>query len=149
VADLRGRSDGDCVEAMLAVTDAGHRDALAGAAVAAGKLAPGYRAAPAPANSRAALAARLRPLRRSGVLPDYPLGSDFTDVEQRIVRALAWLKPRAATRRGRLALVARALAAPAADDPDAMRRMGLASPAGFAGRLEARMLALALAGTRD
>ena len=40
----------------------------------------------------AALRATLGPFRRAGLLPDYPLGCDFTVEEQRLVRALAWLR---------------------------------------------------------
>ena len=149
VADLRGRSDGDCVQAMLAVTDAAHRPALAAAAQAAGKLAKDFRLAGAPANSRAALSARLRPLRRSGVLPDYPLGSDFTPVEQRLVAALAWLQAATATRAHRLRTVLAALAPNDHRDDEALQRMGLAATGSIGERLEARLLRLALARTRD
>ena len=148
VADLRGATDGDCVEAMLALTDAAHRPALAAAAAAADKRAPGRDLPPAPRNTRAALRARLVPLRRSGVLPDYPQGSDFTEVEQRLVRALAWLKHATATRRGKLATVLGALASPATRDEEALQRMGLQEPAGAGEWLESRLLARALAATR-
>src|SRR5690606_19126152 len=48
VAELRGRSDRDCVAAMLAIADAGFQDELAGKARRAGKIeddfeAPGRR----------------------------------------------------------------------------------------------------------
>ena len=142
IADLRGRSDEDCIRAMLAITDAAHQPALADSARAAGKLA-GDHAIASPGNTAAALSHRLAPFRRRGVLPDFPMGSDFTDVEQRLVRALGWLKPRASGL-GRLALPLRALAGGAAADPEAMARMGLTAPRGLAERVEAGVLALAL-----
>jgi hypothetical protein len=71
------------------------------------------------------------------------MGSDFSPVEQRLVRALAWLKPRAAGV-AKLRLLAQALAGGAADDAEAMARMGLDTPHGLGERLEARVLALAL-----
>ena len=142
IADLRGRSDEDCIRAMLVITDAAHQAALAGAAHAAGKLGEG-RALVIPGNNAAALSRRLAPLRRSGVLPDYPMGSDFTEVEQRLVRALAWLKPRAAGI-AKFNLLLRALSRGAPTDPEAMARMGLDAPRGLGERIEARVLALAL-----
>jgi acyl-CoA hydrolase len=142
IADLRGRSDEDCILAMLAITDASHQAALAQTAQAAGKLAR-EKAFARPANKPDALSARLAPHRRSGVLPDFPMGSDFTEVEQRLVRALGWLKPRASGL-GKLTLTLRALAGGAVADTEAMARMGLAAPQGLAERLEARVLALAL-----
>jgi len=142
IADLRGRSDEECVLAMLAITDAAHQATLATTARAAGKLADGPALAD-PGNSPALLSQRLAPHRRSGALPDYPMGSDFTDVEQRLVRALGWLKPRAAGL-GRLKLMLRSLAASGPHDAAAMARMGLDAPGSLAERAEARVLALAL-----
>ncbi|WP_026816929.1 acetyl-CoA hydrolase/transferase C-terminal domain-containing protein [Arenimonas composti] len=147
IADLRGRSDEDCVRAMLAITDAAHQPALAKQAVAAGKLAPAH-ANVAGDNQPEALAARLRRFRRSGVLPDYPMGSDFTEVEQRLARALARLRARTATRRGRLRAIAAALFAPTPDDAEALARMGLDRPSSVGERIEARLLRWALAGER-
>jgi len=142
IADLRGRSDEECVLAMLAITDAAHQATLAKTARAAGKLAEGP-ALLEPGNSPALLSQRLAPHRRSGALPDYPMGSDFTEVEQRLVRALGWLKPRAAGL-GRMKLLLRSLAGTGQPDAAAMARMGLAAPASLAERAEARVLALAL-----
>jgi hypothetical protein len=127
---------------MLAITDASHQAALAESARAAGKLARDSPFAN-PANKPDALSARLAPHRRSGALPDFPMGSDFTDVEQRLVRALGWLKPRASGL-GKLTLLLRALVGAGAGDPDAMARMGLEAPRGLAARVEALVLALAL-----
>jgi acyl-CoA hydrolase len=148
IADLRGRSDGDCAAAMLAITDAAHQAALARDAIAAGKLAGDFSLPPAlSANRRDRLAARLRPLRRSGVLPDYPMGSDFTPVEQRLARALGWLKAQTQAAPGRMRILAAALASGATDDAEAMQRMDLAAPKGWRERLDARLLAYALTRT--
>lgn len=147
VADLRDRSDGECVAAMLAIADDAHRPALAAAARAAGKLAAEAVPAPAPRNTRAALQARLAPLRRTGVLPDYPQGCDFTAVERRLVRALAWLRAATAGRGARLRTLAAALAPNPHRDDEALARMDLVAPAGLGDRLQARLLRLALART--
>jgi acyl-CoA hydrolase len=151
IADLRGACDEDCVIAMAAIADAAHQDGLLAAARAAGKLRAGF-APPAAwrANTAADLAGRLQPFRRSGLLPDYPLGSDFTPVEQRLVRALAWLKAATATRSGTLRTVLAAVPGSdgrRTDSASALERMGLAAPRGLRDRLHARLLRLALART--
>ena len=143
IADLRDACDEDCVLAIAAIADARFAPALLGAAKRNGKL----RADAAPDTSRNT-AARLReamaPFRRDGLLPDYPLGSDFTPVEQRLVKALGWLKGATGSTRGKLRTVLRALRAKTGDT-EALQRMGFAS-AGES--LNARLVALALEATK-
>jgi len=148
IADLRGRNDEDCVLAMLGLTDARFQHALAGPARAGGKLGAAA-ALPSGAvnNHPGKLTERLAPFRRDGALPDFPMGSDFTPVEQRLVRALAWLKQQTARPAGKARMVARALVTAARGDAEAMQRMGLDRPTGLAEKVEARVLALALART--
>ncbi|MFY2763610.1 acetyl-CoA hydrolase/transferase C-terminal domain-containing protein [Arenimonas sp. MALMAid1274] len=148
IADLRGRSDGDCAQAMLGLADVRHQATLLAAAKAAGKIDAGFAPPQAWArNDCDDLAARLRPLRRSGVLPDYPMGSDFTPVEQRLAKALAWLKSNTTGGRKFLTL-ARAIATRSPADDEALARMGLNAPSGFGDRLQGRLLRLALSETR-
>ncbi|HEX5693360.1 MAG TPA: acetyl-CoA hydrolase/transferase C-terminal domain-containing protein, partial [Arenimonas sp.] len=145
IADLRGRSDQDCTRAMLAITDAAHQPGLVQAAQAGKKLPRDFSLPSAWAdNRRESLSRRLHALRRNGVLPDYPMGSDFTPVEERLAKALGWLKARSARPRDRIGLVVRALASRSTPDPEAMQRMGLASPSGLSAHVEARLLAYAL-----
>ncbi len=146
IADLRGRSDQDCVRAMLAITDVAHQPGLVLAARAGGKLPKDFTLPLGWAdNRRESLSRAMHALRRTGVLPDYPMGSDFTPVEERLAQALGWLKARSARPRDRIGLVVRALMARPPQDPDAMQRMDLASPTGLTARIEARLLAFALA----
>ncbi|KRA51549.1 acetyl-CoA hydrolase/transferase C-terminal domain-containing protein [Pseudoxanthomonas sp. Root630] len=148
IADLRGKNDEDCVIAMGGITDARFQPALVERAKREGKLRSGFHA---PGhwidNTPVHLSARLRTFRHDGTLPDYPLGSDFTEVEQRIVKALGWLKANTATSWKKIATVAKALVA-RPDDEAAMARMGLEAPANVGERIEARLLALGLRETR-
>jgi len=94
------------------------------------------------------LAAALAPFRADGSLPDYPLGSDFNEIEQVLVKALGWLKANTQTRGDKLRTVWAALRQPAGDgDAVYLQRMGLQAPKDFAERLDARLLRLALART--
>ncbi|MCF7223352.1 acetyl-CoA hydrolase/transferase C-terminal domain-containing protein [Marilutibacter chinensis] len=145
IADIRGATDEDCIAAMAGIADARFQQSLVGSATRAGKLSPGF-ALPARArdNTPGWLCAQLAPLRHDGTLPDFPLGSDFTEVEQRLVRALAWLKSATANRTGKLRTLLAATFAPPARDAEAVERMALDRPRGLAARLESRLLALAL-----
>jgi acyl-CoA hydrolase len=143
IADLRGRSDEDCIAAMLAITDARFQRDLRATAIGHGKLRP-EAFAPAVRNTPEQLRGALAPFRRSGALPDYPLGSDFTTVEQRLVRALAWLRAGTSTRGGKLRTVLRALLAGRTDEHEPLQRMGLHRPRGARDWLEARLLGLSL-----
>ncbi|KRA76779.1 acetyl-CoA hydrolase [Lysobacter sp. Root667] len=150
IADLRGRADEDCVQAMAAIADARYGRGLLDTARREGKLRADFSlTAAARRNTPEHLRQALAPLRREGLLPDYPLGSDFTPVEERLVRALGWLKAATASRTGKLATVARALLGGSGDDAEALARMDLAAPSGLGARLEARLLALALRETRS
>ena len=146
IADLRGKCDEDCVVAMAAIAAAPFQQALLDEAKASGKLGRDSSAPTAwQRNTPADLRETLAPFRRDGTLPDYPLGSDFTAVEQRLVRALGWLKARTATRLGLLRTIGGALATRAPDDDEALRRMRLHAPSSIEERLNARLLRLALA----
>jgi len=149
IADLRGVTDEECVIAMAGITDAAFQTPLLEQAKAAKKLAGDFAAPTRWQRNRAeVLAAALAPFRRDGTLPDYPLGSDFTPVEQDLLRALTWLKSRTGSAGGKLRTVLAALRQRAGDN-DAMylQRMGLERPVGLSERLDARLLRLALART--
>ncbi|HYG07958.1 MAG TPA: acetyl-CoA hydrolase/transferase C-terminal domain-containing protein [Stenotrophomonas sp.] len=149
IADLLGATDEDCVIAMAALAEAPFQDELLAQAKAARKLREDFVAPPQwRRNTPAALSAVLAPFRRDGTLPDYPLGSDFTEVEQRLLRALGWLKQGSTRLRGKLRLFAGALAGPLADDAEALQRMALSTPASVGERVQARLLRHALARTR-
>ncbi|ALN89967.1 acetyl-CoA hydrolase/transferase C-terminal domain-containing protein [Lysobacter gummosus] len=143
IADLRGKTDEDCVLAMAGIAASGHQLPLLQAAMGHAKLSPArYRLSER--NSPQRLHAALAPLRAEGVLPDYPLGSDFTAVEQRLVKALTWLKANTATTGAKVRTVLEALSSSGTRDAEAMQRMALERPAGLGERVEARLIALAL-----
>ena len=145
IADVRGRSDEDCIIAMVAIADARFQGDLVAEAISHGKLRADF-AVPVAARSNAPqqLRAALSAFRADGTLPDYPLGSDFTPVEQRLVKALGWLKANTSTPSGKIRLALRAMWGIEPDDTEAIERMGLSKPRDFASWLQARLLALAL-----
>ncbi|GFZ99895.1 acetyl-CoA hydrolase/transferase C-terminal domain-containing protein [Dyella caseinilytica] len=143
VADLRGKSDSECIEAMLAISDARFIDALAAEAKSHGKLAADFKIPKAwrrhhPDVLREALAKHVH----KGMLPPFPFGSDFTEIERRLLPALDWVKSSSASWKGRWSLL-RALLRPGQPDSGeaaALERMGLASAKSLSDRLQRRML---------
>lgn len=149
IADLRGKTDEDCVKAMLAICDAHFQAGLVRDAIAARKLSPDFTLPEAwSGNTAENLARRMRAARTSGLLPDYPFGSDFDAVEIRLLAALSWLKSGLERPRGWTAMIA-ALFRPGQRDPAAMQRMQLADPRSLRERLMARLVAGALTRTRE
>ncbi len=149
IADLRGKTDEACIQAMLAISDARFQDDLAAQAIRAGKLARDFRVPDAwRRNTPAALAERLMPFAARGLFPTFPFGSDFTAVEQRLLPALLWLKKTTSDWR-RWTAAAGALIAPggSADADACLERLELSRPAGFGERVLARLVRGALART--
>ena len=93
VADVRGKSDAETIAAMLAVTDSRFQDELARTAKDAGKLPKSFEMPRAHReNFPERIAQAVKPAREAGLLPSFPFGSDFTDVEQRLIPALQLLR---------------------------------------------------------
>jgi len=145
IADLLNQTDEDCVIAMTAITDARFQDGHIEIAKQSKKLRMDFTGEPEwSRNTPQRLRETLTPFRKDGTLPDYPLGSDFTEVEQRLVKALGWLKVETATLPKKLITVVKAVFGNVKDDKAALQRMGLESPSGLVAKLEARLVAYAL-----
>jgi acyl-CoA hydrolase len=147
-ADLRGASDAECVQMMLRLAEAPYQPVLLARARRALKSVEVTLPVSMADNTPTVLAGRLRPYRQMGLLPDYPLGSDFTPVEQRIAKALGWLSTATGNGWSKLrTILAAVFFRPDDDDRDALARMQLEEPKGWREGLEAKLLALALART--
>jgi acyl-CoA hydrolase len=151
VADLRGRTDAEVAAALIEIADSRFQEKLAEQAKRAGKL-PDDWTLPISArdNTPASLRSRLRSLAARGALPRFPLGTDFDDVEQRLIPALRWLKAAGATRTGRLRLIA--AWATARENPEhaaALERMGLSRPRNIGERVLRRLMRAALEHTNN
>ena len=143
IADLRGKTDEDCVWSMLSITGDSFVQGLIAHATEAGKIKPGLHNL-VTGNRPERLREQLAPLRAGGTLPDYPLGSDFTEVEQRLVKALGWLKSHTATAAGKAATLFAALRDGRTADREALARMRLDKPQGLREKLMTRLVAHAL-----
>ena len=148
VADLRGKSDEDCILAMLAIADARFQDGLATQAKAAGKLRRDF-AIPAAwrANTGENLMTALKRGELSAHFPAYPFGSDFDETELRLLPALTRLKALSARKSEMAFFLLRAFTSspPVADAEMLLARLNLHRPATFAEKLMRRLVLAALA----
>jgi acyl-CoA hydrolase len=142
IADIRGKSDREVIAAMLKIADSRFQDELLRQAKDAGKIERSYELSKsARDNTPEAVARALRPAADAGLLPQFPFGTDFTDVEQRLIPALEKLKSASL---GKLAsLILRGLSSPT-PYADCMDRMGLTKPKGIAERLYVSLIRGAL-----
>jgi len=150
VADLRGKSDADVIAAMLQVADSRFQDELARQAKDAGKL-PGNFEIPAAYrdNHPERIVSALKPAREAGLLPSFPFGSDFTDVEQRLLPALQLLQDAQSAPRRLPGLLWQGLTGhPDAADIECLARLGLDKPATLAERGYRALVSAALARSR-
>ncbi|MDB5876254.1 MAG: acetyl-CoA hydrolase [Ramlibacter sp.] len=150
VADVRGKSDADVIAAMLAIADSRFQSELARQAKDAGKLPKSFEIAAAHReNFPERIAAALKPARQAGLLPSFPFGSDFTDVEQRLIPALLVLQE---AQRSPLRLPGLlwegSTRTPAAADKECLARLGLDAPATLAERAYRALVSAALARSR-
>ncbi|HGW8793618.1 TPA: acetyl-CoA hydrolase/transferase C-terminal domain-containing protein, partial [Pseudomonas aeruginosa] len=144
IADLRGKNDAEVIAALLAIADSRFQQALAEQAQSAGKLPKDF---VLPERYRNNTPERLQALHQAhaAALPEFPLGSDFDEVEQDLLRALGWLK-RKLKLSEILELGKATLDAPEPEAyPAHLRRMDLDDPQGLREELYQRLL---LAGLR-
>ncbi|HEV7608125.1 MAG TPA: acetyl-CoA hydrolase/transferase C-terminal domain-containing protein [Steroidobacteraceae bacterium] len=151
IADLRGRTDSECVAAMLNIADSRFQDGLLAAAKRANKIDAGYRI---PEEFRGNTPARVTrgfaAQRRAGLFSEYPFGTDLTREEIELARALRWLKENTGGTWGRLLTVGRALLTRPKDAERAgLVRLQLDSPRNFSARLDAKLVSLGLRATAE
>ncbi len=146
IADLRGRTDEEIIIALLNVADSRFQDALLSRARSAGKIRADYRIPEAfRSNLPQRLTRALRGHRQQGYFSEYPFGTDLTEEEIVLARALKFLAGRASGPWGRVKTAAASLAAtPASRHASALKRMGLDQPRGLAERLQQRLVVFAL-----
>ncbi len=136
IADMRGKPDHDVIAAMLSVADSRFQNELMRQAKGAGKLAKNFQLpASARENFPERISSALKLYRERGLLPAFPFGSDFSEIEQRLIPALETLKEASASV---LSIVPLAIAGLAADKTRfaaELARLGLDKPVSLSDRL--------------
>jgi hypothetical protein len=150
-ADLRGKSDADVIAAMLQVTDSRFQNELARQAKDAGKLTKNFEIPAAyRENTPVRIARALKPAREAGLLPSFPFGSDFTEVEQRLIPALQFLQEAQSSPLRLPGLLWQGWTRhPDAADSECLTRLGLDKPATWAERAYGALVSAALARSRN
>ncbi|TWE02985.1 acetyl-CoA hydrolase/transferase-like protein [Pseudomonas sp. AG1028] len=148
IADLRGKTDSQVIEALLAVSDSRFQGELMEQAIEAGKLPKNFRLDARYADNTPERLERIAAGHRP-VFAEYPLGSDFSDEEQALLRALTWLKGK--FRLSEVLELGKAAfdAPPAEAFPEALQRMGLERPEGLREELYQRLVLAGLQATRE
>lgn len=142
IADLRGKTDREIVEALVSVMDARFHESFVRSAKRADKLPQNY-SVPESAreNLPQVLEQRFGAWRKQGLFAELPFGSDFTAEEIVLGKALKRLAARAQSWKGRLALARGGLRAqPSARTRPYLERMSLGQPATLKERIEQRLL---------
>jgi acyl-CoA hydrolase len=147
IADLRGRTDREIVEATVGIMDARFQDAFVASALRAGKLPRGWRLPDvARDNVPQKLATKFAPWRQQGLFAELPFGTDFTAEEIVLSKALRALQASLNSWPGKLRALAGAVSRGTATE--AMRpyldRLGLRDTRSLGESLERRLLVAAL-----
>jgi acyl-CoA hydrolase len=144
IADIRGKSDRDVIAAMLAITDVRFQGELLRQAKDVGKIERSF-VLPKSAreNTPEAIERVLRPAIDAGLLPPFPFGTEFTEIEQRLMPALE--KLRSASPRQLALLLMQGIASQAAHEKECLDRLGLAAPRSMSDRFYAALVRGALA----
>lgn len=147
IADLRGRTDREIVEALVGIMDARFHSAFIGDAKRAGKLPNDWRAPEATrVNTPEQLSKKFAPWRKRGLFAELPFGTDFTSEEIALAKALRSLQAMMQSWPGRVRALAGAIvngsAIPAVQPH--LARMGLERTGSLSQFVQRRVLIAAL-----
>ena len=132
---------------MLQITDSRFQDELAKTARDAGKLPKSFEIPRAyRENFPERVTQALKPAREAGLLPSFPFGTDFTEVEQRLIPALQLLRDAQRTPLRLPGLLWQGMTQPpGAAARECLARLGLDRPKTFAERGYRALVTAALA----
>ena len=142
VAELRGRSDSEVVKRLIAVADSRFQAELVKQAKAHGKLEADYEIPECfRHNLPEVIAAKLKPWAEAGLLPDFPFGTDLTEDELHMVRAMKKLKHASHHPSELLTMAIKSLWEGKEAPPAYLERLGLAEVHSFKDRVIRRLFA--------
>jgi acyl-CoA hydrolase len=148
IADLRGRTDEDVITALIEIADSRFQDGLVTEAKQNGKIRKDYQVPDYARNNRPEkLKAMLSKYRERGLFDPFPFGTDLTEEEIVLRKALLILKQIVQTKRlgiPRLSAIRKTIATPRQAGPY-LERMALDRPQTLKEKLLRRALVFALA----
>ncbi|KIN70571.1 Acetyl-CoA hydrolase/transferase family protein [Sulfitobacter noctilucae] len=126
-AHLRGETDETVIQRLICIADSRFQDDLVKQAQAAGKLASNWRVPEAHRNNFPEKIKNWLAPHQPALLPDFPLGTDFSEIEQVLLPALTELSQAAGNTRAMFALIAASVTHQRhPNESAAMERMGYA-----------------------
>lgn len=143
IADLRGRTDSEIIEELLKITDSRFQQNLMQQAKKAGKLRSDYQLPEKFRNNYPQkVIQQIGALRAKGYFQPFPFGTDFTEQEQMVGKALKSLKRKSRSRRLMFKTLIRALLTPGIPQAQKpyLERMGLWQVKGIEERLMRKLL---------
>lgn len=149
IANTGGKSDLQVIDAMLRIADSAFQPGLMEKAKNAHKLPADYRLPEdASGNSPQQLLKIFASEKFKRYFPEYPLGTDLTDIERQLVPALEWLQSNMARPSSRIGtLTGAVLSGGASSNTAAIERLGLDQASGVGDRLTRRLVNYALSRT--
>ncbi len=147
IADLRGQSDQDCIKRLICIADSQFQQELRTTAIQYNKLDKAWQI---PESFRYNTAQNLNKtfasFKQQGYFPHYPFGSDFTDDELVIIKALTYLKFNTKTTLSKLKLVVKAYFHKSHKEQikPYLQRMDLLNPVSREEKLSNKLLSYAL-----
>jgi acyl-CoA hydrolase len=144
IADLRGKTDSEIIEELLKITDSRFQMKLMQQAKKAGKLRSDYQIPGIFRNNYPeAITQKFAAFRLKGFFPPFPFGTDFTEQEQVVGKALKSLKRKSRSKRLMFKMLVKALftlTIPEVQKPY-LERMGLWQVKGLEERVFRNLLA--------
>ncbi|WP_115718568.1 acetyl-CoA hydrolase/transferase C-terminal domain-containing protein [Gallaecimonas mangrovi] len=140
VADLRGKTDAECIDAMIKIADSRFQNTLIKKAISAGKLPANYQLAERYRhNLPARLEAALTPF--TALLTPFPFGSELTDFEVALAKRLAGLAKKATSLWGKVDIAWQWLKAkPSPQGNQALAHLQLTAPRSVKERFYRRLV---------
>ena len=144
IADLRGKTDGEIIEELMKITDSRFQSKLVREAKKTGKLRREYEIPEAFRNNLPEkVIEKISTLRKEGLFPPFPFGTDFNEEELVVGKALKALKRKSASKRQLLPAILKAVFTFTIRDDQKpyLERMGLWEPGGIKERFYRNLLA--------
>jgi len=148
IADLRSKTDSEVAKALLQIADSRFQPQLLSQVKASGKVEPDYEIPDTfRHNLPGRLSAQLAPLRGQNLFPAFPFGTDLTDEEIQLGKALKAVKSKAASgNKLRLALDAWRFKTVPEQAKPALQRLGLSDPKSLQDKVVRMLLCREIAG---
>jgi acyl-CoA hydrolase len=147
IADLRGKSDSEIIKALLNITDSRFQDDLLQKAKDAGKISVGYVIEEKHRNNLPErLDEQMARYRKAGFFEPFPFGTDFTDEELVIGKALKGLKLQMSEGMSRVTSLGKAISIRRFPDSATpyLERLALANPKSAREKMMAKLVVYAL-----